>query len=82
MKESAFLTRRQRHDHGHGGWEMAVRTNDLAVGQRVRITSGPLLGLQGVVTAQSSDGKWVLEIPESAHGVLLCIRGHQLTRAE
>jgi len=81
MEQTAFMSRRA-HPQTDGGWEFAVRANDLAVGQQVRIALGPLSGLRGVVAGHSPDGKCVLEIAESARGILLCIRGHQLVPAD
>jgi len=79
MEQTAFLAK-HRHDDGHGDWERAVRATDFAVGERVRVVSGPLAGLCGVLTAQASDGKWVLDASAVARGVLVCIRGRQLCR--
>ncbi|HZN34040.1 MAG TPA: hypothetical protein VFB80_09485 [Pirellulaceae bacterium] len=82
MEKTAFLARRLHQDESREGWETTVRASDLAVGQRVRVTSGPLNGLTGVVAGQAANGNWVVDIAESARGVLLCIRAHQLARAD
>jgi transcription antitermination factor NusG len=79
MEPTAFLVR-HRQDDQHCDWERAVRGTDFAVGERVRIVSGPLAGLCGVLKAQAKDGKWVLDASAAARGVLICIRGQQLTR--
>jgi hypothetical protein len=78
MEQTAFLVRQQRPEDRD--WERAVRAIDFAVGDRVRVASGPLAGLCGVLTAQASDGKWVLDASAVARGVLICIRGQQLSR--
>lgn len=80
MEQTAFLNTRHRKDDRHAGWEQDVRASDLAVGQRVCVTSGQLTGLCGVLSSQAEDGKWVVDINEVARGVVICIRGHQLCR--
>jgi len=79
MEQTAFLVR-HRQDDQHCDWESTVRASDFAVGDRVRIASGTLAGLCGVITAQANDGKWVLDASAVARGLLVCIRGHQLCR--
>lgn len=81
MEQTAFLVRRHRTDDSHQGWENAVRACEFAVGQRVRIVAGPLAGLNGVLTAQAEDRKWVLEAAELGRGVLICVRAPQLARS-
>jgi hypothetical protein len=80
MEQIAFLNRRSRKDERHPTWEQGARATDLEVGQRVRVQTGSLAGLCGVLTSQAEDGKWVVDINGVARGVALCIRGHQLTR--
>jgi hypothetical protein len=79
MEQSAFVPRRLRHDDSHllGPW--LDRPPNFAVGEKVRVASGPLAGLLGVLTTQAADGKWVLEA-DAARGVLICICGQQLHR--
>jgi transcription antitermination factor NusG len=79
MSLTAFQVHRRRDD-AHQGWEHSMRASALAVGQSVYITSGPLAGLQGLLTSQAQDGKWVMELAEAGRGVLVCIGGHQLSR--
>ena len=81
MEQTAFLVRRHRQDDSHEGWENVVRASEFAVGQRVKVVVGPLTGLNGVLTAQTEDGKWVLEAAELGRGVLLCVRAPQLARS-
>jgi hypothetical protein len=79
MEQTAFLVKR-RQDEGHRAWEDAVRSVDLAIGDRVRILTGPLRGVCGVLKSQAEDGKWLVDAGEVARGVLICIRGQQLGR--
>lgn len=79
MEQTAFLVRHFDDDR-RCDWERAVRSADFAVGERVRIVSGPLAGLCGVLARQGSDGKWVLDASALARGIQVCIRGHQLSR--
>jgi len=79
MEPTAFLLR-NRQDERHSDRERAIRATDFVVGERVRIVTGQLSGLRGVLKAQADDGKWVLDASEVARGVLICIRGQQLSR--
>jgi hypothetical protein len=80
MEQTAFLKLRNRRDERHATWEQEARASDLDVGQRVRVKTGTLAGLCGVLSAQAADGKWIVDIGEVARGVAVCIRGNQLAR--
>lgn len=55
------------------GWEITTSTETFASGDRVRITKGPLAGIEGLLTGVKGKYKLVIRIDNLHHAVLITL---------
>jgi hypothetical protein len=77
MESSAFLSPpAQIIDERRG--ESDLQTLEFVAGHEIRVTTGQLAGVKGVMCQQSVDGRWIIELADMLPGVFLCVDARQI----